>query len=215
MAVRITSQAIGSVRGLSDEEAGERVQHRNSARPTTPSSSAPCRSRTSGGWAPRDGAGAAATAVSDRPGGRQPGLPVPRRSSYQQLTKDHSLRSGASGRWVAHSRPGPGAPVQQRDHPMFGAGDRRGAGHLLRFAWRRGTFSCWHPTGSPECWRTSSCCRFCAPRVVLRPWVDQMVDRGEPPGGIGQHHAIVIRIDSVDSNTGEHPVVQTAAGERS
>ena len=52
MAVRITSQAIGSVRGLTDEEAQRAGTHRNPRRPTMRSSSAPCRSRTNGEWAP-------------------------------------------------------------------------------------------------------------------------------------------------------------------
>jgi serine/threonine protein phosphatase PrpC len=46
-------------------------------------------------------------------------------------------------------------------------------------------------------------------------WVDQMVAEANRRGGLDNITAIVIRIDSVDSDTGEHPVVQAAAGERS
>ena len=44
---------------------------------------------------------------------------------------------------------------------------------------------------------------------------DQMVAEANRRGGLDNITAIVIRIDSVDSDTGEHPVVQAAAGERS
>ena len=43
-------------------------------------------------------------------------------------------------------------------------------------------------------------------------WVDRMVNEANRRGGLDNITAIVIRIDSVDSDTGEHPVVNAAAG---
>jgi protein phosphatase len=46
-------------------------------------------------------------------------------------------------------------------------------------------------------------------------WVDRMVAEANRRGGLDNITAIVIRIDSVDSDTGEHPVVPAAASQRS
>jgi protein phosphatase len=43
-------------------------------------------------------------------------------------------------------------------------------------------------------------------------WVDRMITEANRRGGLDNITAIVIRIESVDSNTGEQPVMQTAAG---
>jgi hypothetical protein len=45
--------------------------------------------------------------------------------------------------------------------------------------------------------------------------VDRMVAEANRRGGLDNITAIVIRIDSVDSDTGEHPVVPAAATQRS
>jgi serine/threonine protein phosphatase PrpC len=42
-----------------------------------------------------------------------------------------------------------------------------------------------------------------------------MVAEANRRGGLDNITAIVIRIDSVDSDTGEHPTVQAAAGQSS
>lgn len=44
-------------------------------------------------------------------------------------------------------------------------------------------------------------------------WVDRMIAEANRRGGLDNITAIVVRIESVDSNTGEHPVVAAAAGE--
>jgi PPM family protein phosphatase len=46
-------------------------------------------------------------------------------------------------------------------------------------------------------------------------WVDRMVAEANRRGGLDNITAIVVRIDAVDSDTGEHPIVSAAAGERS
>jgi serine/threonine protein phosphatase PrpC len=46
-------------------------------------------------------------------------------------------------------------------------------------------------------------------------WVDRMVAEANRRGGLDNITAIVIRIDSVDSDTGEHPVMPAAASQRS
>jgi protein phosphatase len=46
-------------------------------------------------------------------------------------------------------------------------------------------------------------------------WVDQMVTEANRRGGLDNITAIIIRIDSVDSNTGEHPVIPAAATQSS
>jgi protein phosphatase len=44
-------------------------------------------------------------------------------------------------------------------------------------------------------------------------WVDRMISEANRRGGLDNITAIVIRIESVDSNTGEQPAVSAAAGE--
>jgi hypothetical protein len=46
-------------------------------------------------------------------------------------------------------------------------------------------------------------------------WVDRMVTEANRRGGLDNITAIVIRIDSVDSDTGEHPAIPAAASQRS
>jgi PPM family protein phosphatase len=46
-------------------------------------------------------------------------------------------------------------------------------------------------------------------------WVDRMVAEANRRGGLDNITTIVIRIDSVDSDTGEHPTVPAAASQRS
>jgi protein phosphatase len=46
-------------------------------------------------------------------------------------------------------------------------------------------------------------------------WVDRMVAEANRRGGLDNITAIVVRIDSVDSDTGEHPTVPAAASQRS
>jgi PPM family protein phosphatase len=46
-------------------------------------------------------------------------------------------------------------------------------------------------------------------------WVDHMVSEANRRGGLDNITAIAVRIDSVDSDTGEHPTVSAAATERS
>jgi serine/threonine protein phosphatase PrpC len=46
-------------------------------------------------------------------------------------------------------------------------------------------------------------------------WVDRMVAEANRRGGLDNITAIIIRIDSVDSDTGEHPTVPAAASQGS
>ena len=85
-----------------------------------------------------DGARPHAPPVPDRPGGRQPGLPAPPRPAAP-AHQGPLLRPGAGGCRAPHARPGPGPPLQQRDHPLRRCQRRRGARHLFRLAWSRAT----------------------------------------------------------------------------
>ena len=46
-------------------------------------------------------------------------------------------------------------------------------------------------------------------------WVDRMITEANRRGGLDNITAIVVKIESVDSNTGEQPVAQAAAGRKS
>jgi protein phosphatase len=46
-------------------------------------------------------------------------------------------------------------------------------------------------------------------------WVDRMITEANRRGGLDNITAIVVRIESVDSTTGEHPVAAAAAGQPS
>jgi protein phosphatase len=46
-------------------------------------------------------------------------------------------------------------------------------------------------------------------------WVDRMITEANRRGGLDNITAIVVKIDSVDSNTGEQPVAQAVAGRTS
>ena len=43
-------------------------------------------------------------------------------------------------------------------------------------------------------------------------WVDRMVNEANRRGGLDNITAIAVRIDSVDSDTGEHPAIPAVAG---
>ena len=214
MAVRITSHQIGSLRGLTDEQAGERVSAGDPRRQRRDLRAHPGGARQAGHGHHRHGAGADAAALPHRPGGRQPGLPAPQRR-VPAAHQGPLLRAGAGGRRAAHAGAGAGPPVQQRDHPLRRRQHGRGARHLLRHAASRATSCCSRPTASPACWRTSSSTRILSADGGPQHWVDRMVTEANRRGGLDNITAIVVRIDSVDSTTGEHPGRRRGAAERS
>ena len=117
MAVRITSHEIGSLRGLSDAEASDRM------RAAIRTANDAIFERT---LSERDKRGMGTTAtvlvlhappVPDRPGGRQPGVPASERRA-PPADQGPLPCAGAGRRGAAHPRPGASPPLQQRDHPL-------------------------------------------------------------------------------------------------
>ncbi|MFL5534161.1 MAG: PP2C family protein-serine/threonine phosphatase [Gemmatimonadales bacterium] len=166
MAVRITSQAIGSVRGLTDEEASERV------RTAIRAANDAIFERTLSEQDKR-GMGTTATVLVLLPQRYLIGQVgdsrayLFRNGQFQQLTKDHSYVQEQVDAGLL-------TPDQARVHPYSNVitdASEPGSTWCLTSTsvrWIRGTYSCWHRTGSLECWRTSSCCRSCGLKVVLR-----------------------------------------------
>jgi serine/threonine protein phosphatase PrpC len=213
MAVRITSQLIGSLRGSSDEEAGERI--RNAIRAANDA----IFERTLSEHDKR-GMGTTATVLVLMPGRYLIGQVGDSRAyllrdgQLQQVTKDHSYVQEQVDAGLL-------TPDQARVHPYsnvitrcvgagidvapdiyFGSLD---AGDVLLLA-SDGL------TGMLEDEQIGSIMESeGGPQV----WVDRMVAEANRRGGLDNITAIVIRIDSVDSDTGEHPVVRTAATQRS
>jgi serine/threonine protein phosphatase PrpC len=213
MAVRITSQSIGSLRGLSDEEAGDRI------RTAIRSANDAIFERTLSEHDKR-GMGTTATVLVLMPGRYLIGQVGDSRAyllrdgQLQQVTKDHSYVQEQVDAGLL-------TPDQARVHPYsnvitrcvgagidvapdiyFGSLD---AGDVLLLA-SDGL------TGMLEDEQIGSIMESeGGPQV----WVDRMVAEANRRGGLDNITAIVIRIDSVDSDTGEHPVVRTAATQRS
>ena len=132
-----------------------------------------------------------------------------------QLTKDHSYVQEQVDAGLL-------TPDQARVHPYsnvitrcVGAGRRCRSRHLLRLAGegRR---------PAARLGRIDRDARGCQRLVNIlgsqggpQAWVDRMVAEANRRGGLDNITAIVIRIDSVDSDTGEHPTVSAAASQRS
>ena len=210
MAVRITSHQIGSLRGLTDEQAGERV----SAAIRAANDAIFERTLTEHD---KRGMGTTATVLVLMPRRYLIGQVgdsrayLLRRGEFQQLTKDHSYVQEQVDAGPAHAGAGAGASVQQRDHPL-----RR------RRAWT------WCPTSTSGRWRQGDVLLLASDgltgmledeqltRILSadggpQHWVDRMVTEANRRGGLDNITAIVIRIDSVDSTTGEHPTAAAAA----
>jgi protein phosphatase len=213
MAVRITSQSIGSLRGLSDEEAGDRI------RTAIRSANDAIFERTLSEHDKR-GMGTTATVLVLMPGRYLIGQVGDSRAyllrdgQMQQVTKDHSYVQEQVDAGLL-------TPDQARVHPYsnvitrcvgagidvapdiyFGSLD---AGDVLLLA----------SDGLTGMLEDEQIGNIMESEGGPQIWVDRMVAEANRRGGLDNITAIVVRIDSVDSDTGEHPVVRTAASQRS
>ena len=210
MAVRITSPEIGSLRGLSDAEASDRV--RSAIRAANDA----IFERTLSEHDKR-GMGTTATVLVLMQGRYLIGQVgdsrayLLRNGRAAPAHQGPLLRAGAGGRRAAHAGAGPGPPLQQRDHPLRRRQRRRRPGHLLRHL-EQGDVLLLASDGLTGMLEDEQLDRgSSAPRAGPQHWVDRMITEANRRGGLDNITAIVVRIESVDSNTGETPAVPAAA----
>jgi protein phosphatase len=209
MAVRITSHQIGTLRGLSDDQAGERVSAAIRA------ANDAIFERTLAEHDKR-GMGTTATVLVLMPRRYLIGQVgdsrayLLRRGEFQQLTKDHSYVQEQVDAGLL-------TPEQARVHPYsnvitrcvgasmdvvpdiyFGTLE---AGDVLLLA----------SDGLTGMLEDEQLTRILTADGGPQAWVDRMVTEANRRGGLDNITAIVIRIDSVESTTGEHPAAAAAA----
>jgi PPM family protein phosphatase len=213
MAVRITSQNIGSLRGLSDEEAGERV------RTAIRTANDAIFERTLSEHDKR-GMGTTATVLVLLPGRYLIGQVgdsrayLVRDAQIHQLTKDHSYVQEQVDAGLL-------TPDQARVHPYSNVITRCvGAGidvipDIYFGSLEKGDVLLLASDGLTGMLEDEQLTRILSSGGEPQVWVDHMVSEANRRGGLDNITAIAIRIDSVDSDTGEHPTVSAAATERS
>jgi protein phosphatase len=213
MAVRITSQNIGSLRGLSDEEAGERV------RTAIRTANDAIFERTLSEHDKR-GMGTTATVLVLLPGRYLIGQVGDSRAylirdgQIHQLTKDHSYVQEQVDAGLL-------TPDQARVHPYSNVITRCvGAGidvipDIYFGSLEKGDVLLLASDGLTGMLEDEQLTRILSSGGEPQVWVDHMVSEANRRGGLDNITAIAIRIDSVDSDTGEHPTVSAAATERS
>jgi serine/threonine protein phosphatase PrpC len=213
MAVRITSQAIGSLRGLSDEEAGERV------RTAIRAANDAIFERTLSEQDKR-GMGTTATVLVllhsryliGQVGDSRAYLF--RNGQFQQLTKDHSYVQEQVDAGLL-------TPDQARVHPYSNVITRCvGAStdvvpDIYFGSLEKGDILLLASDGLTGMLEDEQLLQILRSDGDPQAWVDRMVAEANRRGGLDNITAIVIRIDSVDSDTGEHPAVPAAASQRS
>ena len=209
MAVGITSSQIGSIRGLSDAEVGDRVSTAIRA------ANDAIFERTLAEHDKR-GMGTTATVLVLMPQRYLIGQVgdsrayLLRKGEFQQLTKDQSYVQ-------EHVDAGVLTPEQARVHPYsnvitrcvgasmdvvpdiyFGSLE---AGDVLLLA----------SDGLTGMLEDEQLIRILNADGGPQHWVDRMVTEANRRGGLDNITVIVVRIDSVDSTTGEHPATAAAA----
>ncbi|MBA3344083.1 MAG: Stp1/IreP family PP2C-type Ser/Thr phosphatase [Gemmatimonadales bacterium] len=212
MAVRITSTAIGTVRGMGDEEVSERV------REAIRTANDAIFERTLSEHDKR-GMGTTATVLVLLPRRYLIGQVGDSRAyllrggEFHQLTKDHSYVQEQVDAGLL-------TPDQARVHPYSNVITRCvGAGadlvpDLYFGNLEQGDIILLASDGLTGMLEDEQLTRILSSEGGPQNWVDRMIAEANRRGGLDNITAIVIRIDSVESNTGEHPVAQTAAGER-
>jgi protein phosphatase len=210
MAVRITSHEIGSLRGLSDVEAGERM--RAAIRTANDAIFERTLSELD-----RRGMGTTATVLVLMPRRYLIGQVGDSRAyllrdgQLLQLTKDHSYVQEQVDAGLL-------TPDQARVHPYSNVITRCvGAsgdvvpdiyfGHL-----EQGDVLLMASDGLTGMLEDEHLVRIMSTEGGPQHWVDKMITEANRRGGLDNITAIVIRIDSVDSNTGEQPAVAAAGG---
>jgi PPM family protein phosphatase len=209
MAVRITSHQIGSLRGLSDEEAGDRVATAIRA------ANDAIFERTLAEHDKR-GMGTTATVLVLMPRRYLIGQVgdsrayLLRRGEFQQLTKDHSYVQEQVDAGLL-------TPEQARVHPYSNVITRCvGAGmdvvpDIYFGTLEAGDVLLLASDGLTGMLEDEQLTRILTADGGPQAWVDRMVTEANRRGGLDNITAIVIRIDSVESTTGEHPATAAAA----
>ena len=203
MAVRITSHEIGSLRGLSDEQAGDRVSAAIRA------ANDAIFERTLAEHDKR-GMGTTATVLVLMPARYLIGQVgdsrayLLRRGEFQQLTKDHSYVQEQVDAGLL-------TPEQARVHPYSNVITRCVGASMdvvpdIYFGTlEQGDVLLLASDGLTGMLEDEQLTRILSADGGPQHWVDRMVTEANRRGGLDNITAIVIRIDSVDSTTGEHP----------
>ena len=179
-----------------------------------PSSSAPYRSRTSGGWAPPQPSWCCCPQryLIGQVGDSRAYLM--RDGRLHQLTKDHSYVQEQVDAGLL-------TPDQARVHPYSNVITRCvGAGidvapDIYFGSLEKGDVLLLASDGLTGMLEDEQLVNILGSKGGPQAWVDRMVSEANRRGGLDNITAIVIRIDSVDSDTGEHPTVSAAASQRS
>ena len=210
MAVRITSQSIGSLRGVSDEEAGERI------RTAIRAANDAIFERTLSEHDKR-GMGTTVTVVVLLPNRYLIGQVGDSRAylfrdgKFHQLTKDHSYVQEQVDAGLL-------TPDQARIHPYSNVITRCvGAGidvvpDIYFGSLEQGDVLLLASDGLTGMLEDEELTTILSSDGGPQAWVDRMVTEANRRGGLDNITAIVIRIDSVDSDTGEHAVPAVASG---
>ena len=208
MAVRITSHKIGSVRGLSDEQVGERVSDAIRA------ANDAIFERTLAEHDKR-GMGTTATVLVLMPRRYLIGQVgdsrayLLRKGEFQQLTKDHSYVQEQVDAGLL-------TPEQARVHPYSNVITRCVGASMdvvpdIYFgSLEAGDVILLASDGLTGMLEDEQLTRILTAEGGPQHWVDRMVTEANRRGGLDNITAIVIRIDSV-STTGEHPATAAAA----
>jgi len=211
MAVRITSHAIGSLRGLSDEQASDRL---NTAIRTANEA---IFERTLSEHDKR-GMGTTATVLVLLPRRYLIGQVgdsrayLLRNGQFQQLTKDHSYVQEQVDAGLL-------TPDQARVHPYSNVITRcvGASGDVVPDLYfgtlEQGDIILLASDGLTGMLEDAQITRILTSDGGPQHWVDRMITEANRRGGLDNITAIVIRIESVDSNTGEHPVLPAAVGQ--
>ena len=212
MAVRITAGGIGSVRGLDDEQVSDRV------RTAIRAANDAIFDRTLSEHDKR-GMGTTATVLVLLPGRYlidQVGdsrAYLLRQSTFQQLTKDHSYVQEQVDAGLL-------TPEQARVHPYSNVITRCVGASIdvvpdIYFGTlEEGDIILLASDGLTGMLEDEQLTRILAAGGEPQYWVDRMITEANRRGGLDNITAIVVRIDSVDSDTGEHPAIPAAAGQR-
>jgi PPM family protein phosphatase len=211
MAVRITSAELGSLRGLSDEQASARLST------AIRSANEAIFERTLSEHDKR-GMGTTATVLVLLPRRYLIGQVgdsrayLLRNGGFLQLTKDHSYVQEQVDAGLL-------TPDQARVHPYSNVITRcvGASGDVVPDiyfgALEQGDIILLASDGLTGMLEDAQLTRILTSEGSPQHWVDRMITEANRRGGLDNITAIVIRIDSVDSNTGEHPVMPAAAGQ--
>ena len=211
MAVRITSSEIGSLRGLSDEQASARLST------AIRTANEAIFERTLSEHDKR-GMGTTATVLALLPRRYLIGQVgdsrayLLRSGRFHQLTKDHSYVQEQVDAGLL-------TPDQARVHPYSNVITRcvGASGDVVPDIYfgslEQGDIILLASDGLTGMLEDAQLTRILTSDGGPQHWVDRMISEANRRGGLDNITAIVIRIDSVDSNTGEHPTATAAAGQ--